>query len=35
MTAQEAGVRALSGDNNPIGEWEGKDKIKTVTIYVS
>lgn len=30
-----AGTRALLNDYNYVGEWAGKDEIKTVTIYVS
>lgn len=28
-------LRALPNDYNDVGEWAGKDEIKTVTIYVS
>lgn len=28
------GPRALSDDYNKIGEWEGRDEIKTITVYV-
>src|SRR5690554_6678677 len=30
-----ASTRALPNDYNYVGEWAGKDKIETVTIYVS
>ncbi len=30
-----AATRALPNDYNDVGEWAGKDEIKTITIYVS